>query len=136
MPEMLENIKIGDNIKCKHSKALRTLLYESITTSPLLATQEIYKFIGGKVPNVVMELVFNNTMAGRRNTCAYCTTRANSSATAHAWRSYMPFKIAQKIDGVCQPIYERLGYLNITDGKSLKNNYISLRKNNVPFWIR
>ncbi|XP_033759406.1 carbohydrate sulfotransferase 1-like [Pecten maximus] len=134
------DIRIGQSLDVKYPNRIKTVLYEQIVEKPLETSLRIFQFLGLH-PNKNFNTWMNEHIAGVQKVAnppdthnhAYSTYRANSSATANAWRSRLIFENVVKIDKECSQLYDYTGYVSVKSSTQLTNFNIPLRKKNANF---
>lgn len=124
-----DNIRMSAQIGLKQPAWLRgrymLVRYEDIARFPMRKASEMYRFAGIPFTPQVRSWILINTQASKEASGVY-STQKNSSKQVEKWRFSLPFKIAQVVQKVCQPMMTLFGYKEVNSEKILLDKSISL----------
>ncbi|XP_041372030.1 carbohydrate sulfotransferase 1-like isoform X3 [Gigantopelta aegis] len=115
------DLRISQNISDQFGSRIFTLRYEDLAENPVIVSRMLYDFVGLEFTDTIKDYIVNITQSGRRDGCAICTWRINSTATAYKWRRKLSYDRVAIIDNGCAGVYKQMGYLPIPKEKLLRN---------------
>ncbi|XP_060566742.1 carbohydrate sulfotransferase 1-like [Ruditapes philippinarum] len=126
-----EDLKYSKTILQHYPDRLKVIHYEDMAEHPMQTTKSLLDFAGLQFTKHMQDFLLKQTHSAR-DSCAYCTQRRDSNATAHKWRTELDPKKANYIYDNCRLSSGVLGYLPLSTVSSLRNTKIASRQ---PFYV-
>ncbi|KAH3887132.1 carbohydrate sulfotransferase 1-like [Dreissena polymorpha] len=130
--KMNADLNVASRILADGNKNVHLVRYEDIAFNPFTAVEQLYAFIGEPLTNAVKSYVKLSTSLNIKDSCAFCTLRGNSSATATKWRHEIKPIFLRIADKYCRTVYDQLGYYPTLDLSYLRNDSLPLQANTIP----
>ncbi|XP_076438080.1 carbohydrate sulfotransferase 1-like [Babylonia areolata] len=136
--QVLADLQQAEKMKTLFPGRMLTVRYEDLAMDPLVMAQKVLSFVGLAMDEELRHYVWNITSAGLPNACRYCTTRTSSKETAMRWRTAESLGFYKMIDGNCEEVYRRMGFVPFFTTERLRDLNVSsfLQYSKVPgLWV-
>ncbi|ESO89849.1 hypothetical protein LOTGIDRAFT_164537 [Lottia gigantea] len=127
---VLNDLEIARELEALHPERVKVVMYEDIAGDPIKKSFELHKFVGIELLEEEKMKIIKKTSTGEVS-CKdnMCTSKANSTLAASAWRNRIPFISVQIIDQACGPLlYDIFGLNFIQSNQKLRSEHFSIRK--------
>ncbi|XP_078485025.1 carbohydrate sulfotransferase 1-like [Ciona intestinalis] len=115
-----KNVQFSNSFWKSQNGEYMRVRHEDITTNPMQAVQEIYRFVDEPVPHNIQDWV-NNSMTAEENikktTVSAFSTVRKPSDVLNKWRRTLNFRTVQLIQAECLDVLQDLGYLTVKNEK-------------------
>lgn len=108
--DMGDNLKHSKCILQKYPDRLKFVFYEDLAEKPEQTAKDMVEFAGLTFTKEMQTFIRKQTSSSR-DTCAYCTQRKDSNATANRWRKELPIRYSQYVSDTCKRSNAILGYI-------------------------
>ncbi|OWF42306.1 carbohydrate sulfotransferase 5-like [Mizuhopecten yessoensis] len=110
------------------------IFYEEIAKDPKSYTNIVYNFTDMAYTTKIESEIHSMTSEDVPKNCGQlCARKSNSTAQAEAWRKDVPMDLVATVDEVCQPLYSKLGYINVDSERMLRDITVPLRSTVTTF---
>lgn len=130
--EMKEDLEVTKAMQEKFLGRIKIVYYEDMAARPNVTSKAISHFSGIDY-TVHMQNYIKSQTSASRDTCSYCTSRADSTLTARKWRNELSPKHATFIYKACESSNKYLGFLPFSASSDQKNFNVPSRKR-IGWW--